>query len=152
MAFAVKTKSMPGALMDRYLAHPSPNPETLAIQREAPDQEETGMEALRECIRCILDQELAGLLVAQRNVLIAFWTDCWGYSHEDTKARLLLPSVGASRAAKHQALFIYPCGHNGGCENMPGCAHQRGQEVWDDIAQRAIVRIKNGAQNDVHRK
>jgi hypothetical protein len=128
----------------KVLRYPGANPEETASANEVDvmkGKEEKKEEERRAAqsdlaalkLPLILPQVLASLTYDELGCLAALWTDVWRYSEVQVASKLGLKE-GKVRVAKWRALRRYRCGDETGfCARKPGCAHAKGQAIWEEV-------------------
>src|SRR5260370_31047810 len=94
------------------------------------------------------EQEFKAMSFRDLGAFAAFWTDVAG-EYDAARAERRGCTKGAVRVAKWKALAEHPCGETlGQCAQKPGCAHEKGAELWRGIVNRASKIIIDEADND----
>ncbi|MBZ5634894.1 MAG: hypothetical protein LAO55_17365 [Acidobacteriia bacterium] len=149
MRATVKLMSMD--LMDRLLAHPGPSPEESAMQTEDTEENQQAealadeWNAREEKIRRLLDREYA-LLEPHERVALAVYLEHEGCARDFLADRLEVKS-GTLRTAIWRARGKKRSGdRHSASEKEPRCVHGPGKDLWDAIAMKVALKLKDGEE------
>jgi hypothetical protein len=132
------TLKAPGESQEDALIRNENTPENAIVRRR--EEEEAD---LKERGRKLVEEELQRLSAFQKGDIAAYRLDvCHEESEDVAQALYLDPETSTLRVYKCAALSAHPCGKTPGiCQNVPGCAHSRGEELWEEIIRRALAKL-----------
>jgi hypothetical protein len=147
---AVRKRSIPRILLEQTLQYLGDTPDLLVIrnQKTLENQQQKGREEakadLEERARTLVEKELNALTFFEKGELAVYQIYvCKDNRADVARALYLPPDTSALRVTMLRALRKYPCGKTASrCENVPGCAHRRGHELWRAIVRRVISQLQ----------
>ena len=160
---AAHITSMSNALIDRMFLNPEENPEEAAIRNEnVPEalrahvrdwqiahQEDVTRSRVQHLlarlrqIQALLPEEIATLNAPQKGDLVALLTDV-GKVERCVAAAVVGLSYSTAGVYKWRALAEPPCGSDGRCQGIAGCAHERGVALLKGLIRRVLPKLPNG--------
>lgn len=134
--------------VERNLKQKGPNQEESLIDEETTpenvrgDQGEQAEGDLNERARLLVEEELKALSFIQKGFLGVYWVEAYDENRGEVARALYLPTTRSLDVTMFRALSASPCGpERGHCDHVPGCAHERGERLWNEIRRRVASKL-----------